>query len=93
MGCLEVLATESKTLDIGGADILNYQDLIDIYCTAAGLPRRIIIAVPILTPCLSAKWISWPAYWYGLLPIHDWLIKGTILYVEMKADIWQARKL
>ena len=57
MGCLEVPATEGKTLDIGGPDILNYQDLIDIYCTAAGLPQRIIIAVPVLTPWLSAKWI------------------------------------
>jgi uncharacterized protein YbjT (DUF2867 family) len=56
-GCLEAPASTGRTLDIGGPDILNYQDLIQIYCGAAGLPKRIIIAVPVLTPWLSAKWI------------------------------------
>jgi uncharacterized protein YbjT (DUF2867 family) len=56
-GCLEAPATAGRTLDIGGPDILNYQDLIRIYCNAAGLHQRVIIPVPILTPWLSAKWI------------------------------------
>jgi hypothetical protein len=56
-GCLEVPATAGRTLDIGGPDIVTYEDLIRIYCTAAGLPRRIVIPVPFLTPRLSAKWI------------------------------------
>ena len=56
-GCLEVPGTEGKTLDIGGPDVLNYQDLINIYSRVAGLRRRIVIAVPVLTPWLSAKWI------------------------------------
>jgi hypothetical protein len=56
-GCLESPATEGRTLDIGGPDVLNYQDLINIYCSVAGLPRRIVIPVPFLTPWLSAKWI------------------------------------
>ncbi|WP_419656308.1 conserved uncharacterized protein, DUF2867 [Desulfosarcina variabilis str. Montpellier] len=56
-GCLSAPQTTGKTLDIGGPDILNYQDLIDIYCRVAGLPKRIIISVPVLTPWLSAKWI------------------------------------
>jgi uncharacterized protein YbjT (DUF2867 family) len=56
-GCLEAPDTKGRTLDIGGPDVLNYQDLIDIYSRVAGLRRRIIIAVPVLTPWLSAKWI------------------------------------
>jgi uncharacterized protein YbjT (DUF2867 family) len=57
VGCLSAPQTTGKTLDIGGPDILNYQDLIDIYCRVTGLPKRIIISVPVLTPWLSAKWI------------------------------------
>ena len=56
-GCLSAPQTIGKNLDIGGPDILNYQDLINIYCRIAGLPKRIIISVPVLTPWLSAKWI------------------------------------
>ncbi len=56
-GCLTAPQTTGKTLDIGGPDILNYQDLIAIYCKVAGLPKRAIISVPVLTPWLSAKWI------------------------------------
>ncbi len=57
VGCLSAPQTTGKTLDIGGPDILNYQDLIAIYCRVAGLPKRVIISVPVLTPWLSAKWI------------------------------------
>jgi hypothetical protein len=56
-GCLASLPTRGRTLDIGGPDVLNYQDLINIYCKLAGLPRRVVIPVPFLTPWLSAKWI------------------------------------
>lgn len=56
-GCLEAPATVGQTLDIGGPDILTYQDLVRIYCDVAGLPPRVIIPVPFLTPWLSAKWI------------------------------------
>ena len=38
-GCLSAPQTTGKTLDIGGPDILNYQDLIDIYRRVAGLPK------------------------------------------------------
>ena len=56
-GCLSSPQTTGKTLDIGGPDILNYQNLIDIFCRVAGLPKRVIVSVPVLTPWLSAKWI------------------------------------
>ncbi len=57
VGCLQTPTTQGLTLDIGGPDILNYEDLIHTYCAVAGLPRRVIIPVPFLSPWLSAKWI------------------------------------
>ena len=56
-GCLTVPATTGRTFDIGGPDVLTYRDLIHIYAEAAGLRRRLIIPVPVLTPWLSAKWV------------------------------------
>ncbi|MFO7963298.1 MAG: SDR family oxidoreductase [Desulfobacterales bacterium] len=57
-GCLEHEETTGQTFDIGGPDILTYQDLLDIYAEEAHLRKRIIIPVPVLTPTLSALWIN-----------------------------------
>ncbi len=56
-GCLDTPATIGQTLDIGGPDVVTYRDLIQIYAREAGLRRRIILPVPVLTPWLSAKWV------------------------------------
>lgn len=57
IGCLENEATAGQTYDIGGPEVVTYRDLIRIYAQEAGLPPRIVITVPVLTPYLSAKWI------------------------------------
>jgi uncharacterized protein YbjT (DUF2867 family) len=56
-GCLEHEDTVGQTLDIGGPDVLTYRDLLDIYAQEAGLRKRFIIPVPVLTPTLSSYWI------------------------------------
>ncbi len=56
-GCLDHPAAMGRTFDIGGPDVLTYKDLIDLYTDAAGLSRRLILPVPVLTPWLSALWI------------------------------------
>jgi uncharacterized protein YbjT (DUF2867 family) len=56
-GCLEHDEVKGRTFDIGGPDILTYQQLMEIYAQEAGLPRRWIIPVPVLTPRLSSYWI------------------------------------
>lgn len=55
--CLNHEATLGRTFDIGGPDILTYDELMRIYAVKAGLPRRLIIPVPVLTPRLSSYWI------------------------------------
>lgn len=57
MGCLESDQVLGQTLDIGGADVRTYQELMRIYAEEAGLRRRWIIPVPVLTPRLSSLWI------------------------------------
>jgi len=56
--CLKVPETEGQTLEIGGADVLAYSDLMRIMAEELELPKRLIIPMPVLTPRLSSGWIS-----------------------------------
>ena len=57
-GCLEHPETAGQTYDIGGPDILTYEDLFQLYAEVAGLRKRLIIPVPFLSPWLSGLWIG-----------------------------------
>ncbi|MEV7972904.1 SDR family oxidoreductase [Cellulomonas sp. NPDC089187] len=48
----------NRTFDIGGPQVLTYRDMMQGYAAAAGLPRRIIVKVPVLTPGLSSLWVG-----------------------------------
>ncbi|MEW2219740.1 SDR family oxidoreductase [Streptomyces sp. NPDC006990] len=48
----------NRTFDIGGPDVLTYRDMMLRYASVAGLPRRLILPVPVLTPGLSSHWIG-----------------------------------
>jgi len=45
-------------VEIGGPDVLSYREMMQTYAEAAGLARRVVISVPLLTPRLSSLWIS-----------------------------------
>jgi len=47
----------SRIVEIGGADIVTYGDVIRIYARQRGL-RRWLISVPVLTPRLSSLWLA-----------------------------------
>ncbi len=55
--CLDVPETAGETLDIGCPEILSYQAIMDIMAEERGLPRRLVLPVPFLTPKLSSLWI------------------------------------
>jgi len=44
--------------EIGGAEVTTYRDMIAAYARARGLPRRLIVDVPYLTPRLSSYWVD-----------------------------------
>jgi uncharacterized protein YbjT (DUF2867 family) len=48
----------SRAWDIAGPDVLEYGEMMQIYADAAGLRRRLIIALPFLTPWLASWWIG-----------------------------------
>ena len=57
VACLDCPETVGETYDIGTEEIVTYRDLMRIYAEEAGLTKRLIIPVPVLTPRLSSYWI------------------------------------
>lgn len=57
VGVLSAPDTIGGVFDIGASETLCYRDIMRIMAEELGLPRRRIIAVPVLTPRLSSYWI------------------------------------
>lgn len=57
LACLEEPAAWGKVIEIGGADVLTYKEMMLQYARARNL-RRAIITVPVLTPRLSSYWLG-----------------------------------
>lgn len=53
----ELPAGKSRIVEIGGEDVVTYEDLIHEYAAQKGL-RRWLISVPVLTPWLSSLWLA-----------------------------------
>jgi len=47
-----------KVYEIGGADVVTYHEMMDEYADVAGLRRRVIVPVPVLSPRLSSLWVG-----------------------------------
>ena len=48
----------SGILEIGGPDVVSYAQLMATYAQQAGLTKRRLIPVPVLTPRLSSLWVG-----------------------------------
>jgi uncharacterized protein YbjT (DUF2867 family) len=56
VSALETPESSGETIEIGGADVLRYAEMMMQYAKARGL-RRLLIPVPVLTPLLSSYWV------------------------------------
>lgn len=56
VAALDTPESAGQVIEIGGADVLTYGDLLRGYARARGL-RRWLIPVPVLTPRLSSYWV------------------------------------
>ena len=57
-GVLEDHETVDRVLEIGGPDVVTYAEMMQTYAQVAGLPQRIIVPVPLLSPKLSSRWVG-----------------------------------
>ncbi len=44
--------------EVGGPDVVSYAEMMEAYARAAGLARRRLVSVPLLTPSLSSHWVG-----------------------------------
>ena len=58
VGCTSLPSTVSRWFDIGGPDVLTYEDMMQRYAAVAGLPRRLILPINVLSPKLSSRWVG-----------------------------------
>lgn len=85
---LSTPASAGKIIEIGGADVLTYRKMIEIYAHVRGL-NRMIIPVPALTPTLSSRWVQF------VTPIPNDIARPLIegLRNEVVADTTLAEEL
>jgi uncharacterized protein YbjT (DUF2867 family) len=58
VGSASMPADVNRRFDIGGPDVLTYFDMMQRYAAVAGLPRRRVLPVPVLSPWLSSHWVG-----------------------------------
>ncbi len=56
--CMREPNTAGKTYEVGGDGVRTYNQLMRTMAEELGLPRRLVIPVPVLTPELSSRWIG-----------------------------------
>jgi uncharacterized protein YbjT (DUF2867 family) len=54
----EVSVPSSRTWDIGGPDVLEYGEAMQGYAEVAGLRKRVIVVLPMLTPTIASWWVG-----------------------------------
>jgi hypothetical protein len=57
-GAARLPSDVNRTFDIGGPDVLTYREMMLRYAAVAGLPHRLVLPVPVLTPGLSSHWVG-----------------------------------
>lgn len=58
VGVLDLDEVKGRVFDVGGPDVLTYREMMRQYAEVAGLPRRLVVPVPVLSPRLSSLWIG-----------------------------------
>ncbi len=58
VAALDLPADTNRRFDVGGPDVLTYREMMQRYARVAGLGRRVVVPVPVLTPWLSSQWVN-----------------------------------
>lgn len=88
-------AVAGRTIEVGGPDVLTYREMMQTYADLAGLRRRIVLGVPVLSPGLSSHWVGLvtpiPA---GLArPLVDSLVNEVVVSDPVAAELLPRRCL
>jgi len=92
---LDVEETIGRVLDIGGPEVLSYEELMQAMARALGLRKRFVIRVPVLTPRLSSLWIHLvtPLSHRIARPLAEGLRNRVVCRSELARDLMPQRLL
>ncbi|MGC0364750.1 uncharacterized protein YbjT (DUF2867 family) [Rhodococcus sp. 27YEA15] len=55
---VDVDSAINRAFDIGGPDVMEYGEMMNVYADVAGLRQRRIVVLPVLTPRLAGHWVG-----------------------------------
>ena len=58
VGVLGTPTRAARVLEIGGPDVVTYEEMMQLYADVAGLRPRVVVRVPVLSPRLSSYWVG-----------------------------------
>lgn len=89
VGAIELPASTGKIIEIGGADVLTYGEMMLLYAEVRGLKRH-LIPVPVLSPGLSSHWVHWmtPIPKQIARPLIDGLRNEVIVTNDLAAELF-----
>ncbi len=95
VGVLAVPDAAGHVYEIGGPDVLSYREMMNVYAEEAGLRRRWLIPVPVLTPSLSSHWVGLvtPLPRSLARPLVDSLINEVIVHDDDISNVVPGRAL
>ena len=78
-----------RVFEIGGPDVISYREMMALYASVAGLPKRVIIPVPVLSPRLSSLWVGLvtPIPTDLARPLIDSLVNEVVVPRNLKAAV------
>ena len=91
MSALQSSESAGKTIEIGGADVLTYREMMTSYARVRGL-RRALIPIPLLTPRLSSYWVHLVTPIPAIIarPLIDGLHNETIVRDDLARELFPA---
>lgn len=93
IAALEIEPT-SRVIEIGGSDVVRYQDLMKMYSDIRGL-KRFMIPVPVITPRLSSHWLRLvtPAHYKIGSRIVESAVHRSVVSSEMASKLFDIKPL
>ena len=91
---LDVDASESRVIEIGGADQVSYADIMRVYGRCRGKRVR-MIPVPVLTPYLSSLWLGLVTPLYARIgrKLIESIVHATVVRDDAAARMFDIRPM
>ncbi len=95
VGVLGVPEASGRIVEVGGADVTTYREMMAQYAEAAGLRRRLVVPVPVLTPRLSSLWVGLVTPLPPKLarPLVDSLVNEVVVTDDLATEITNHRPM